>query len=93
VIVERPGATNLYFVAWQGKPLGGTSHDIGHHDPRCPLRHPRLAAQCASRGADGPTAPDKQEGSEIPDTLTMQEGSGPSDPQGSEISDGGGRVF
>ena len=24
VIVERPGSTNLYFVAWQGQPLGGT---------------------------------------------------------------------
>ena len=23
VIVERPGSTNLYFVAWQGQPLGG----------------------------------------------------------------------
>ena len=23
VIIERPGTTNLYFVAWQGRPLGG----------------------------------------------------------------------
>jgi hypothetical protein len=27
-ILERPGATNLYWVAWQGKPLGGTSGQI-----------------------------------------------------------------
>jgi hypothetical protein len=44
VIVERPGTTNLYFVAWHGKPLGGTSQD---DDPRCPLRNSRLAAACA----------------------------------------------
>jgi hypothetical protein len=25
VILERPGFTNIYFEAWDGKPLGGTS--------------------------------------------------------------------
>jgi hypothetical protein len=53
VIVERPGTTNLYLIAWQGKPLGGTSHDTGHHDPCCPLRHA--------------PAPKEREGSEISD--------------------------
>ena len=90
VIVERPGSTNLYLVAWQGTPLGGTSRDTGQHDPRCPLRHPRLAASGARLAADDRTAPDEGEESEIPDTLVTQEGSDPPDPQGSEISDGGG---
>jgi|SRR5882724_2128883 len=42
VIVERPGSTNLYFVAWQGQPVG--SHGsycaaLGStHEPGCPLR-------------------------------------------------------
>ena len=46
VIIERPGTTNLYFVAWQGQPLGGTSAVTGRHMPGCPLRHPRTAALC-----------------------------------------------
>jgi hypothetical protein len=42
VIVERPGSTNLYFVAWQGQPVG--SHGSyraapgSTHEPGCPLR-------------------------------------------------------
>ena len=46
VIIERPGTTNLYFVAWQGQPLGGDYAVTGRHMPGCPLRHPRTAALC-----------------------------------------------
>jgi hypothetical protein len=67
VILERPGATNLYCVAWQGQPLGGTSRDTGQHDPRCPLRYPHRAASDAQLWADGLPAPDEGEGSEISD--------------------------
>jgi hypothetical protein len=93
VIVERPGSTNLYFVAWQGNPLGGTFRDTGHHDPCCPLRHPRQAARCASAEVDGPTGPEEQEGSEIPDPQVTLSVSETPDPQESEISDGGSQNF
>jgi hypothetical protein len=89
VIVERPGTTNLYCVAWQGNPLGGTSRDTGRHDPRCPLRHPHRAARSTAPQADSPTAPEAREGSEIPDTLETPGVSEAPDPQGSESSDGG----
>jgi hypothetical protein len=92
VIVERPGATNLYFVAWQGQPLGGIAHDTGQHDPRCPLRNPARAAACARLWAGYLPVPDEGEGSEIPDTLATPEGSDAPDPQGAEISDGGVRI-
>jgi hypothetical protein len=92
LIVERPGTTNLYFVAWQGKPLGGTSCDTGGHDPRCPLRHPHRAARSTSPQADSPTAPEVGEGSEIPDPLVTPGVSEAPDPQGSEVSDGGGQM-
>src|SRR2546430_17325372 len=37
VILERPGATNLHFVACQGKALAGTSaQDPAHPDAPCP---------------------------------------------------------
>jgi len=98
VIVERPGATNLYFVAWQGQPLGGTSRDTWEHDPRCPVRHPHLAASGAPvEGDDCPTH-DGGEGSECSDPRedhAPEAGGGasdPPDPQGSEISDGGGQT-
>ena len=90
VIVERPGTTNLYFVAWQGKPLGGTSMDDGRHDPRCPLRHPAVAQRCARLRPDRFQAPPRGEGSDIPDTPPMTEGSESSNPQGSEILRGEG---
>jgi hypothetical protein len=93
VIVERPGATNLYFVAWQGQPLGGTFSETGRHDPRCPLRHPHLAARCAAPGADGPTPSEAREGSEIPDTLVTLGVSDTPDAQGSGVSDRGGQIF
>jgi hypothetical protein len=91
VILKRPGSTNLYFVTWQGQPLGGTSRDTGEHDPRCPLRHPHRAASCAHLWADGLPASDEGEGSEIPDPLVTLGVSDAPDPQGSEISDGGVR--
>ena len=69
VIVERPGATNLYFVAWQGQPLGGTSRDTGQHDPRCPLRHPHRAVSCTPREADYCPILDAGEGSGCSDPL------------------------
>jgi hypothetical protein len=95
VIVERPGSTNLYLVAWQGQPLGGASRDTGQHDPRCPVRHPHLAASGASLEGDDCLTHDRGEGSEISDSLEdyAPEADGrvsdPPDPQGSEISDGG----
>jgi hypothetical protein len=67
VIVERPGSTNLYLVAWQGQPLGGTSQDTGQHDPRCPLRHPHLAASSARLGVDHCPTLDTGGGSDISD--------------------------
>jgi hypothetical protein len=99
VIVERPGATNLYFIAWQGKPLGGTSRDTGRHDLHCPLRNPQLAASCARVGMNHFPAPDPQEGSEFSDppqdhALDTHRGvSDPSDPQGSDFSDEGSQIF
>jgi len=41
VIVERPGTTNLYYIAWKGVPLGpqgdyAETHR-GEHEPSCPL--------------------------------------------------------
>jgi hypothetical protein len=92
VIVERPGSTNLYWVAWQGQPLGGTFRDTGQHDPRCPLRRPHLAASGTSLEGDDGLTHDGGEGSEIPDppedhTPDTHGGvSDPPDPQGSEIS-------
>jgi hypothetical protein len=42
VIIERPGHTNLYFVAWQGQPVGGQGEyraaPGSTHEPGCPLR-------------------------------------------------------
>ena len=99
VIVERPGSTNLYFVAWQGQPLGGTCRDTGQHDPRCPLRRPHLAASGAHLGVDHRPTPDVEEESEISDppvdnSPTVSRGvSEFPDPQGSEISDRGVRCL
>jgi hypothetical protein len=42
IIVERPGYTNLYFVSWQGQPVGSQgSYRVAPgstHEPGCPLR-------------------------------------------------------
>jgi hypothetical protein len=77
VIVERPGYTNLYFVAWQGKPLGGTFPETGHHDPYCPLRHA--------------PAPEGREGSEKSDTPVEEGVLDSSEAQGSDFSKRGGQ--
>ena len=93
VIVERPGSTNLYWVAWQGQPLGGTFRDTGQHDPRCPLRHPYLAVSGTSLEEDHRLTHDAEEGLEISDPPVDHDPdpyrgvSDPPDPQGSEISD------
>jgi hypothetical protein len=98
VIVERPGSTNLYLVAWQGQALGGTFRDTGQHDPRCPLHRPYLAVSSTSLGADHRPILDAGEGSEISDPLDdyAPEAAGgvsdPPDPEGAEISDGGGQI-
>lgn len=50
IIVERPGTTNLYFVAAHGRPLGPQgeyrSTKRGQHMPGCPLRDPTLRQRC-----------------------------------------------
>jgi hypothetical protein len=55
VIVERPGTTNLYFVAAHGQPLGAQGEyqttKRGQHTPGCPSRHPTLRQQCVQRQA------------------------------------------
>jgi hypothetical protein len=55
VILERPGTTNLYFVAAHGQPLGPQGdHQTtkrGQHMLGCPLRDPVLRQQCARRFA------------------------------------------
>jgi hypothetical protein len=90
VILDRPGATNLYCVAWQGKPLGGTSAEHPEaHDSRCPLRDPALWDRCAQRWPDRfPPVAGTGEGSEISDPSGEAQGSEIS-AGGSEISDGG----
>src|SRR5262245_59407861 len=90
VIVERPGFTNLYFVAWDGKPLGGTSAaQPSAYDHRCPLRDPAAWDRCAQRWPDRfPPRADVAGGSEIPDPLPSP--ATPAIPAGgSEISEGG----
>jgi len=51
VILERPGTTNLYFVAMHGQPLGPQGEyqttKRGQHMPGCPLRDPALRQRCA----------------------------------------------
>ena len=92
VIVERPGTTNLYFVAWQGKPLGGTCREPqDRHDLHCPLRNPDLAQRCARQWPDRFRAPTAGQGSGIPEPSTTRGVSDFSDPQGSDISEGRGQ--
>jgi len=89
-ILERPGTTNLHFVAWQGKALGGTSaQDPAGHDYRCPLRDPVLWDRCAQRWPDRfPPVAGVGGGSEIPDPSGEAQGSEIS-AGGSEFSEGG----
>ena len=85
-ILERPGTTNLHLVAWQGKPLGGTSaEDPAHHEPRCPLRDTALWDRCARLWPDRYPPRDVAKGvSEISD---------PSLGTGESESSGGGQRF
>jgi hypothetical protein len=91
-ILERPGNTNLYFVAWQGKPLGGTSaEDPAQHEPRCPLRDPAPGDRCAQRWPDRyPPVAGVGGGSDISDPSGEAQGSEMS-AGGSEVSEGGVR--
>jgi hypothetical protein len=92
VIVERPGATNLYFVAWQGKPVGGTCREPqDRHDLHCPLRNPDLAQRCAHQWPDRFRAPMAGQGSGNSETSTSGGVSEIPETQGSEISEGRGQ--
>jgi hypothetical protein len=96
VILERPGTTNLYFVAMHGVPLGPQGEyqttRRGQHMPGCPLRHADLRQQCA-RLLAGEIEDDAPAGvSDPPDTSSPAFGEGVSelpDPQVSGPPDGG----
>jgi hypothetical protein len=84
VIVERPGTTNLYFVAWQGQPLG-LDGEAGEgpsrtHQPGCPLRQ-------GGQPARPPRSPAGV--SQIPDPASGGGVSRIRDPQGSHNCDRG----
>jgi hypothetical protein len=95
VTIERPGTTNLYFVAAHGQPLGPQGEyqttKRGEHKLGCPLRDHTLQRHCA-RLLAGDDDDEPAEVSEISDTLAedapdADEGvSEFPDPQGSEIS-------
>jgi hypothetical protein len=98
VIVERPGTTNLYFVAVHGQPLGPQGDyqttKRGQHMLGCPLRDPALRRRCA-RQLRGELDDELGGVSEPPDppvqiVADAREGvSEDPDPQGSESSNGG----
>jgi hypothetical protein len=48
VITKRPGATNLYYIAWKGVPLGSqgdyAGNRRGQHEPECPALETRRDA-------------------------------------------------
>jgi hypothetical protein len=52
VIIERPGTTNLYFIAEGGKPVGLSLERLRdarrRHEPGCPLRSPTLRQRVIS---------------------------------------------
>jgi hypothetical protein len=102
VIVERPGTTNLYFVAAHGQPLGPQGEyqttKRGQHALGCPLRDPALRRQCARQLAElawGKVDGEPEEGSERSDPSvenSPEAGAGvsdPPDPRVLETSDGG----
>jgi hypothetical protein len=102
VIVERPGTTNLYFIAAHGVPLGPQGEyqttKRGQHTLGCPLHHPVLRQQCAHLLAPGEPQPDDEpgEGSESSDTpsrATSRGVSEDSDPQVLDSSDRGCQTF
>jgi hypothetical protein len=100
VIVERPGTTNLYFVATHSQLLGPQGEyqtaKRGQHQPGCPLRDPALRqqwarqlAQLAAAGVDDKPA-EVSENSDPPVHHAHHAGEGVSespDPQVSENSD------
>jgi hypothetical protein len=56
-IVERPGYTNLYFVAWQGQPVGGQGSyravPGSTNEPGCPLRRRMPVTPGTGEGSGG----------------------------------------
>jgi hypothetical protein len=98
VIVERPGTTNLYFVAAHGQPLGPQGeHQTtkrGQHTPGCPLRDPALRRLCArpltSKIDDEPAEVSEFPESRVPHAPDADKGvSENSNPRVPENSDGG----
>jgi hypothetical protein len=102
IIVERPGTTNLYFVAAHGQPLGPQGEyqtgKHGQHMPGCPLRDPALWRWCARHLArdndDELEKVSERSDPSVHRAPNVSEGvSDPPDPQGSEIPDGGYQGF
>jgi hypothetical protein len=95
-IVERPGSTNLYFVSWQGHPLGAQGDDRNaprrQHQPGCPCQGwvSEDSDTRRERSSAWPTLePSKGRVLEGSDTLPSRGVSEAPDPQGSDRSDRG----
>ena len=69
IIVERPGYTNLYFVAWHGQPVGGQGSyraaPGSTHEPGCPLRR-RMPVAPGTGGVSGESDTQESGGSDTP---------------------------
>ena len=69
IIVERPGYTNLHFVAWQGQPVGGQGSyraaPGSTHEPGCPLRR-RMPVTPGTGGVSGESDTQGSGGSDTP---------------------------
>ena len=99
LIVERPGTTNLYFVAAHGQPLGAQGDyrttKRNQHQPGCPLREAAVWQQCVRQLAqeifdDEPTEVSGMSDTSVESSPDRREGvSDPPDPQVSEIPDKG----
>jgi hypothetical protein len=98
LIIERPGTTNLYFVAVHGKPLGPQGEyltsKLGTHQPGCPLRDPalrrRYERQVTGQREERPEAVSERVDPPVDSAAVAGRGvSDPPDPQRSEIPDGG----
>jgi hypothetical protein len=95
-IVERPGSTNLYFVSWQGHPLGAQGDNCDgprrQHQPGCPCRG-RVSEDSDTRREQStdvaPREPCKGRVLEDSDTPRPEGVSEAPDPQVSECSNGG----
>jgi hypothetical protein len=67
IIVERPGYTNLYFVAWQGQPVGGqgsyraaprSTHELGYPLRRgMPVKEGEVSGASDTQGSGGSNTP------------------------------------